>query len=144
MTDKVQKIREEVERIQLYTQSEVLKQVLDIIDKVQKEPVSDTQSPVIFYGLTGSVGSPKEEPVSEDLKQAIHNAIFALDERKGYTFKLEYMFMAGAKWQKEHMMAKAFSAEIDSSCCDGRCILGGNFARFETGDKVKVIVIKDD
>ena len=39
--DKVQKIREEVERIQLYTQSEVLKQVLDYIDEVQKEPVSE-------------------------------------------------------------------------------------------------------
>lgn len=38
--DKVQKIREEVARIQLYTQSEVLKQVLDYIDKVQEEPVS--------------------------------------------------------------------------------------------------------
>ena len=40
MKDKVQKIREEVARIQLYTQSEVLKQVLDYIDKVQEEPVS--------------------------------------------------------------------------------------------------------
>ena len=40
MIDKVQKIREEVARIQLYTQSEVLKQVLDYIDEVQKEPVS--------------------------------------------------------------------------------------------------------
>ena len=40
MTDKVHKIREEVARIQLYTQSEVLKQVLDYIDEVQKEPVS--------------------------------------------------------------------------------------------------------
>lgn len=41
MTDKVQKIREEVARIQLYTQSAVLKQVLDYIDKVQEEPVSE-------------------------------------------------------------------------------------------------------
>ena len=41
MTDKVQKIREEVARIQLYTQSEVLKQILDYIDEVQKEPVSE-------------------------------------------------------------------------------------------------------
>lgn len=40
MKDKVQKIREEVARIQLYTQSEVLKQVLDYIDEVEKEPVS--------------------------------------------------------------------------------------------------------
>ena len=41
MTDKVQKIREEVERIQLYTQSEVLKQVLDYIDSLQEEPISE-------------------------------------------------------------------------------------------------------
>jgi hypothetical protein len=41
MTDKVQKIRKEVERIQLYTQSDVLKQILDYIDKVQKEPASE-------------------------------------------------------------------------------------------------------
>ena len=38
MTDKVQKIREEVARIQLYTQSEVLKQILDFIDSLQEEP----------------------------------------------------------------------------------------------------------
>ena len=41
MIDKVQKIREEVARIQLYTQSEVLKDILDYIDKVQEEPVSE-------------------------------------------------------------------------------------------------------
>lgn len=41
MTDKVQKIREEIARIQLYTQSEVLKQILDYIDEVQKESVSE-------------------------------------------------------------------------------------------------------
>ena len=41
MPDKVHKIRKEVKRIQLYTQSEVLKQVLDYIDEVQKEPVSE-------------------------------------------------------------------------------------------------------
>jgi len=38
MTDKVQKIRKEIERIQLYSQSETLSQVLDYIDKVEKEP----------------------------------------------------------------------------------------------------------
>jgi len=49
----------------------------------------------------------------------------------------------GMQLQKEQMMARAFPVEIDSSRSDGRCILGGNFARFETGDKVKVIVIKE-
>lgn len=41
MTDKVQKIREEVERIQLYTQSETLKQILSFIDSLEEEPVSE-------------------------------------------------------------------------------------------------------
>ena len=41
MKDKLQKIREEVARIQAYTQSDVLKEVLDYIDKVQEEPVSE-------------------------------------------------------------------------------------------------------
>jgi len=50
----------------------------------------------------------------------------------------------GMRLQKEQMMAKAFPVEIDSSRSDGRCILSGNFARFETGDKVKVIVIKEE
>ena len=66
MTDKVQKIREEVARIQLYTQSEVLKQVLDYIDEVQKEPVSiwhdANEEPnnmshcLVFYGDKSLIG----------------------------------------------------------------------------------------
>ena len=40
MTDK-EKIREEVARIQLYSQSDVLKQILDFIDSLQEEPVSE-------------------------------------------------------------------------------------------------------
>ena len=52
MTDKVQKIREEVARIQLFAQSEVLKDILDYIDKVQEEPVSvwhdANQQPTMF------------------------------------------------------------------------------------------------
>ena len=77
MTDKVKKIREEVERIQLDTQSEVLKQFLDYIDKVQKEPVS------------------------EDLEDASRN--YADDEEYGddIYFAIKAAFKEGANWQKE-------------------------------------------
>ena len=47
MTDKVQKIRKEVARIQLFTQSEVLKQVLDYIDSLQEEPVNEDFEKII-------------------------------------------------------------------------------------------------
>lgn len=86
--NKVQKIREEVARIQLYSQSEVLKQVLDYIDEVQKEPVSN---PIDFekelYKAFGQIkdftlgmriakwfydmGKNSQEPVSEDLNEEI-------------------------------------------------------------------------
>ena len=64
MIDKVQKIREEVARIQLYTQSEVIKQVLDYIDKVQEEPVSeDLEEAAIQFAtdtVTGKVDVVKQ------------------------------------------------------------------------------------
>jgi len=99
-----------------------------------------------------AVKALQEEPVSEEFEKEVEK-MWAQELRfldTGYTIaeltKQDYEDCARhfANWQKEQMMAKAFHAEIDSSRSDGRCILGGNFARFETGDKVKVIVIKED
>ena len=75
--DKVQKIRKEVERIQLYTQSEVLKQVLDYIDEVQKESVS------------------------EDLEQASEKYACRFSDRVCWYYRVKNDFIAGANWQKE-------------------------------------------
>jgi len=50
-------------------------ELLCFIDSLQEEPVSDTQSPVIFYGLTGSVGSQKEEPVSDELEKVVEEIV---------------------------------------------------------------------
>ena len=156
MTDK-EKIREEVARIQLYSQSEVLKQILDFIDSLQEEPsipeivdehywemlgeepVSDTQSPVIFYGLTGSVGSLKEEPVSEQNlsnvqrttknwkepvseeleKAAKHNTfkyVFDKNVKETLISELKYIgdnsFKDGAKWQITKLMKDATEAVV--------------------------------
>ena len=59
MTDKVQKIREEVERIQLYTQSGMLKQILDFIDSLQEEPSIPEIVDEHYWEMLG------EEPVSK-------------------------------------------------------------------------------
>ena len=77
MTDKVQKIREEVARIQLYTQSEVLKQVLDYIDEVQKEPVSEDFGDYI-----------------NELSKQFPEVSFA---------KLSRIAVRVSRWQKEHL-----------------------------------------
>ena len=80
-TNKIDLIKAEVARIQLYTQSEVLKQVLDYIDEVQKEPVS------------------------EDLEKAAKDYVTkeAVKDIGGdwTTVDILNAFNAGAKWQKE-------------------------------------------
>ena len=50
----------------------------------------------------------------------------------------------GAKWQKEQMMKSAFPCEIGKSIKEGIAVLCGNFAHEDAGDKVKVIIIKED
>ena len=120
--DKVQKIREEVERIQLYTQSEVLKQVLDYIDEVQKEPVNE-EFEKTFISMVNAThennGSYSlhdfaqrlyniakeelEEPVSEDFEEAADNALSKVlntHEIVNIRSCLE-MFRLGAKWQED-------------------------------------------
>ena len=120
MTDKVQKIRKEVERLHgnpYYMMA--VKDVLEILDM-------------------------QEEPVSEDLEDASRN--YADDEEYGddIYFAIKAAFYASAKWQKEQMAAKA----IDAHCFgfQGAALFSfrlpaGNYL---VGSKVKVIVIKED
>ena len=84
--DKIQKIKKEVERIQLYSQSETLKQVLDYIDKVQEESVND------------------------DLEEAAKNHAaerYRVTRDRELAEKCKWSFKAGAKWQKEHLWKPA-------------------------------------
>ena len=133
MVDKVQKIREEVARIQLYTQSEVLKQVLDYIDEVQKEPVSEDldivasqyiTDPNNFVDWIGNHGETddisyiikafkagakwqktKDESTTKDLGEYV-NELFK--RFPGVSFaKLSRIAVRVAKWQKEHLWKPA-------------------------------------
>ena len=199
MKDKVQKIREEVARIQLYTQSEVLKQVLDYIDKVQEEPVSMwhdvSEEPKSNMELicVGQYGNPLvlssnsdsfksrdiskwayfndllnlsnaqrttknwKELVSEDLEEASRN--YADDEEYGddVYFSIKASFKAGAKWQKQQMMKDALKAVISQVPCSNEIIFYNpasvykyclpqemNKRGLNKGDKVKLIIIKED
>ena len=82
--------------------------------EVQEEPISDAQSPVVFYGLTGSVGNTKEEPVSDDLKE--YSTLIADELPQGTTLTSNGEFdiasvrkliikacKHGANWQKERI-----------------------------------------
>ena len=50
----------------------------------------------------------------------------------------------GDQWHKQQMMKEAMDVIIDSSRSDGKTILSGNFFKYNTGDKVKIIIVKED
>ena len=134
MTDKVQKIREEVARIQLYTQSEVLKQILDFIDSLQEEPVSEEL----------------EEASKEWLRPQLDKSYVNYGEAKmmelthfdGYAMLDAIEF--GAKWQKEQMMKDAITAHcfgFQGAALFSFRLPAGSYL---VGSEVKVSVIKED
>ena len=99
--EKVQKIREEVERIQLYTQSEVLKQVLDYIDEVQKEPVSNP--------------TPNEKMSVERWKKVCEAACCDINYRSHYglTETRDDYFVDGVQWADEHPKEEPVSKDLE-------------------------------
>ena len=158
MADKVQKIREEVARIQAYTQSDVLKEVLDYIDKVQEEPKPKFKIGDCIKPIESSLGSPRTivdvcdswyvtdqgtldfeyednwkavgEPVSEDLEEASKN--YALNNTPWDDCKdeIQESFNAGANWKEQQMMAKAIDGVV-------------TFDYYDSGDKTYGCVAHD-
>lgn len=91
------------------------------------------------------IGRIYQKTVSEDLEQAAQR----YNEDMSWCWEAPRYphleaFKAGANWQKEQMMKKAFSAEIGKQRPDYKCVLNGNFFKYDTGDKVKLIIIKED
>lgn len=104
----------------------------------------------------------KEESVSEELDDAAND--YGVNIRKGYPRVMDetdrYIcnaFKAGANWQKEQMMAKSIEAVVSQVPCSNEIILYNpssvdkyylpqemNKLGLNKGDKVKLIIIKED
>jgi hypothetical protein len=64
-----------------------------------------------------------------------------------YDHEKREAFIAGAEWQKDKMMEDAVEGEIQmrySGCLCAKTIRAINEDKFKLGDKVRVIVIKED
>lgn len=88
MTDKVQKIREEVVRIH------------NLLPVVYGDNLSVNYADRICTTLEMYIDSLQKEPVNDDLKKAAENYAFTMS---GEDEVLKYdTFIEGAQWQKEH------------------------------------------
>lgn len=120
-------------------------ELLLFIDSMQKESVSDEQPSVILYGLTGSVGSPKEEPVSEDLEVELKNYLNS-DEYINTLGVSGYLLIARhfANWQKNKMMEDAVDGEVGYWNQRGLSVNMDLPRTLKEDDKVKLVIIKED
>ena len=92
MTDKVQKIREEVERLKLCTMDEHMKFYSEAAEAEYNT----------LCKVEKIIDSLQEEPANEDLEEASRN--YADNEEYGddVYFAIKAAFEAGAEWKKEH------------------------------------------
>ena len=106
-------------------------------------------------GMVEYRNSLQEAPVNEELMEATCN--YCLNVRKGYPRVMDetdrYIcnaFKAGANWQKWQMMKGAIECYIRRNKCTKKNVLNGfdvtcdAVQKFKSGDKVKVIIIKED
>lgn len=146
MIDKVQKIRKEVARIQLYTQSEVLKQVLDYIDEVQKEPVSeellDTTQTITYKGEVYT-RCYKDKLDAFACKYPMSVPKPSKRYAKYSDVDLTIAIKEGAKWQKEQLKNSAIDATIGYWNHSGLSIDVKLPKDLKEGSKCKILIIKD-
>lgn len=94
----------------------------------------------------------KEEPVSEDLEEAVNAYIGYAPEvdESSSTYGKRQSFKAGANWQKQQLMTKAVDGFVieDIEEGNGDFLLSAEYLSKDMGfkdrQKVKVIVIKED
>ena len=154
---------------QFYGMMEEDARFLDFLDTMQEEPVSDELEKVVeeivdptvlnAYGVKEIANRLRRtmiEPVSENLGKAAKNYADNITDKIGYKLQLRRAVVYGAKWQKEQLMAKGvddvvhhFEKEVASVHYNDPT--GVPMAYYFTstkglsaGDKIKIIVIKED
>ena len=93
-----------------------------------------------FYQM----GTEQKESVSEDLEEAADKYA----DKHPTCGLARHSFKAGAKWQKEQLLAKAVDALVhtfdNGYIRVGTQLLANNKYGLKVGDKVKVIIVKED
>lgn len=162
MTDKLQKIRAEIERLQdglmdaqgrfctnaAESAYHILCHLENFINSMQEEHTIPDIVDEHWWEMLG------EEPVSEDLEEAakhyLYSNILYDDVYVGNPTDNDCveMFKAGAQWQKEKMMKEAKESQVILTRITNATLAPSLSSvilddSFKEGDKVKVIVIKD-
>lgn len=88
--------------------------------------------------------SLSKEEVSEDLELASERYACKFSSSKYGHDKVKDAVVWGANWQKEQMMAKAIDGEVGYWNIRGLFVNMEMPSELEEGDKVKLVIVKED
>jgi hypothetical protein len=131
----------EIERRKKYYEN------IQMIKPVYESNIEDLNDLLSFID-TLEVKEVKEEPVSEDLEEAVENYAATgkvlPNGKVMINFQAEKAFRAGANWKKEQMIAKAIDAQCFGFQSDALFSFRLPADNYLVGSEVKVIIIKED
>ena len=150
---KIEKIKAELERLKYaFNQEADIASVEDAIG----EKIAQAKYELCCV-LLDFANSLPEEPVSEDLITVAKVYADNITDKVGYRLQLRRAVCFGAKWQKEQMMANVIDGYVSFNNDNyeiglpDHCIITNEVPKKEfdrrglkLGDKVKVIIIKED
>ena len=161
MTDKVQKIREEVERLksnlihgacasqiamETRCKEEAYDEVISLLDSLQEEPVSKQN----LSNVQRTVKNCKELG-SEDLNTASKVYADNITDKIGYKLQLRRAVVYGAKWQMAQMIKDATDVTVHVDAGGYPYIPQMELYDYDNdvpiakeGDRYKVVLIKED
>lgn len=141
MTDKVQKIRDEVERL----------------FKHVKDSNFESDSGAFYYlkDLLDYIDSLQEEPVSNDLKVALEDYAYQVAYDLSHDWlkenatwdEVETAVKLGAQWQKQQLMKDAVDGVVFTKLDDGSIMVRTHYFKsdkIDYLDEVKLIIIKEE
>jgi hypothetical protein len=115
---------------------------------INAEYCIEEDSAILKFLDTLEVKEVKEEPVSEDLEEAVENYAATgkvlPNGKVMINFQAEKAFRAGANWKKEQMIAKAIDAQCFGFQSDALFSFRLPADNYLVGSEVKVIIIKED
>lgn len=138
MTDKVQKIREGIEKLKSNLVYGACASQVAMETRCKEEAYND---------VLALLDTTQEEPVSEELEKAAEGYAITDEVLQNgkvmINFQVEKAFRAGAKWQKEHLIKDAVDGEIGYWNLRWLSVNADLPRTVAEGDKVKVILIKE-
>lgn len=78
--------------------------------------------------------------ISNDLEEAARQYFENLEN----SWEVRDVFIAAAKWDREQMMSKAIEATLDNTAYPTRLWFNTYLSEYSNGDKVRVIIVKED